>query len=115
MKRRRIKYVTVPKWRIGTIGKAEIVMYDTKRRPIMAMKMQRRKPQTLLTSMMTLKKNPDKVMVGAIHIGPSRLQVYYYKHNPFYFHIAIGGEYVGISMELADWLIRTLQKLPRNG
>jgi hypothetical protein len=103
-KRKKIRYVKMPKWRTGTVGKAEIVLFTKERKPLLAMRMQRRSPDDILTSVTSLTKNPDKVIIASIGSFGYKLQVYYYKSNPFTFFIARSGDYVSVPFDLWIWM-----------
>jgi hypothetical protein len=114
VKRRRIKYITVGKFRAHTLSKIETVAYDTNGKPTIALRMQRKKPATVQMLYVQLKKNPDKIVVGSIKLGSWPLQVYYYANSPFQFFIGLASDNIRLPTELRDWLIRTLKKLPKD-
>jgi hypothetical protein len=111
--RRKVRHITLPKFKVGTLSKVETIMYDVKGRPAIAMRMQRRKPQMVQMAVSQLRKNPDKIIVDSIKLGSWPLQVCYYVNAPFHFLICLGPDYVRLPTELCDWLIRALKKVPR--
>ena len=93
----------------GTIDRFEGVAYNRRMKPIVAFRMQRRKPRYIGMGIMPIKKNPNKVILYAEKGSAFKLQVFYYIDRPSWVCIAAHGDFMQIPDELVRSVIRGLR------
>jgi hypothetical protein len=96
---RRIHKFKLQKPLIGTIDRYESVAYDRTMKPLMAIKIQRKKPKYISMSLFPYKKNPNKVLLFAQRGNPFRIQVFYYSDRPAWMCITCRGDFIQIPEE----------------
>ena len=93
----------------ATIDRIETVAYDRRRRPLIAMRVQRRRPNPVAMSLFTFKKNPNKVIVYAEKGSATRLQIFYYNDRTGWVCLSCHGDFLQIPEELVRPVIRALR------
>lgn len=109
---RKIVYRKVPKFRLGTIGKVESVVYDKNGRPMVLYTVQRRKPLDVTLKVSTMKKNPNKVVLASVFGWGERLQIFYYMNNPSTFYIAQHSDVISVPFDLWIWFRDVFNRMP---
>lgn len=112
MPARQINKRPLPKWITRALSKAEITLYDTKRNPLLAMRIQRKRPSHIIMSGAVIKKNPDKVLLAESREFGGYMQVFLYKTNAYRFFIAYRGEMIALPIEARKWLRKALLLVP---
>jgi len=94
----------------GTVDKAELTLYGKGMRPLMAMRMQRRKPVDITARLEPLKANPNKIILAAVKGEVRALQVFIYKNRPDWLCITYRGDFINIPADYLSILLRGIRR-----
>jgi hypothetical protein len=106
---KKIHRFELQKPKIKVVDRFEAVAYDRKMAPVLAIRMQRRKPRYISMGMFPCKGNPNKVIIHAEKGTPFRLQVFYYRDNPGAVCIALSGDFIRLPSTVVRKVIKALR------